>query len=175
MKGAIRSRVIFIVLLLSCSAFFQGCVEKISVPEAADASIWQILLQLPEHSTLVSALERTGLREPLATQGPFTLFAPDNAAFSRYLANQLNNNINMIPLADLRNLLLFHLVPGRLLSKNMQSGSLITFLPNQRLNVDVSRSGVLLDRGSTVVEADLDGINGTIHLIDTILTPQPAN
>jgi uncharacterized surface protein with fasciclin (FAS1) repeats len=170
-----RGRVYFLVMLLGCSISFHGCVEKISVPQASEVSIWERLQQLPEHSTLVSALERTGLHVPLNTQGPFTLFAPDNAAFSRYLENQLNNNINMIPLPELRDLLLFHLTPGRLLSKNMQTGTIITFLPNQRLNVAVSRSGVILDRGSNVTEADLDGINGNIHLIDTILTPEPAN
>lgn len=175
MKGALRGRIYFLVMLLGCSISFQGCVEKITVPQASEVSIWNMLQQLPEHSTLVSALERAGLQVALDTQGPFTLFAPDNDAFARYLENQLNNNINMIPLPELRDLLLFHLSPGRLLSKNMQTGSILTFLSNQRLNLTVSRSGILLDRNSNVTEADLDGINGTIHLVDNILIPEPAN
>jgi uncharacterized surface protein with fasciclin (FAS1) repeats len=157
----------FLAILL-----FSGCVAPVSLPEAKEQTLWLNLQGKPDYSSLVFALQRTELHNLLQNNGPVTLFAPNNEAFSLYLNDQLVNNLAAMPLADLRNLLLFHMIPGRLLFKNMQSASIPTLLSGQSLNLTVSKDGVLLDRRANIVLADQDGINGTIHFIDKVLTPE---
>ncbi len=116
----------------------------------------------PEVSTLVAALEASGLAHPLAGPGPFTIFAPVNAAFDALDVDAL--------LADgdlLDRVLRYHVVPGEVRAADLEDGQTLTTLEGSRVTVDLD-SGASIN-GASVIAADIGVGNGVIHLIDGVL------
>jgi uncharacterized surface protein with fasciclin (FAS1) repeats len=136
-----------------------------------------------DFTTLVSALQAAGLVETLNGAGPFTVFAPTNAAFEKVPAATRDALMQPAGKADLTRMLTYHVVPGRLdsaaLTQQAQAGGGSTTLTTvqggtltARTNPDGSIS--LTDaKGGTakVVQADVAGSNGVIHAIDTVVMP----
>jgi transforming growth factor-beta-induced protein len=111
---------------------------------------------------LVSALMSAGLVDELQAAGPFTVFAPTDAAFDA---------LGTAPAGDaLKNVLLYHVASGALGSGDLKSGKLATLLADKSLTVEVS-STVKVDEG-TVTQANLLTKNGIIHVVDKVLTPE---
>lgn len=124
----------------------------------------------PNLSTLATALRLTGLDAVLSSGGPFTVFAPTNAAFAALPAGTLEALIaNPAQLADV---LRYHVVSGRALSSSLTNGQQVpTLLAGAAsLPVTVSESGVTVG-GANVVAADVEAINGVVHVIDAVLVP----
>jgi len=118
--------------------------------------------------TLVTALKQAGLVETLKGKGPFTVFAPTDAAFAKIPKDQLN-----ALLADQKKLtavLTYHVVPGKAVAADVKSGPLKT-VEGQTVKVEVSSTGVQVDNAK-VIKADVMASNGVIHVIDTVLMPK---
>jgi uncharacterized surface protein with fasciclin (FAS1) repeats len=120
--------------------------------------------------TLLAAAEAAGLVETLKGSGPFTVFAPNDAAFAKLPAGAVEGL-----LADreaLRAVLLYHVVPGKIMAADVvRAGSARPeTAQGQTLNVRVSEGKVLVD-GATVIAADVAASNGVIHVIDTVVLP----
>lgn len=118
-------------------------------------------------NTLIAALEATDLRVTLETGGPFTVFAPTDAAFDALPAGTLE-----ALLADpdaLAEILLYHVVDGALGSSGVASSSLIPTLNGQA--VTIAQDGSLTVDGAGIVAADVSATNGVIHIIDQVLLP----
>jgi uncharacterized surface protein with fasciclin (FAS1) repeats len=136
--------------------------------EQEAASIFETLQADARFTTLVTALEAAGLDDELATGGPFTLFAPTNAAFEALPAGVLD-----AVLADpdlLEAVLLYHVASGTTLSTDLSDGQSITTLQGATLSVSISGSTVEIN-DATVTQADLDTSNGAIHVLDGVLVP----
>lgn len=122
----------------------------------------------PDFSTLVTAVQAAGLVDALSGDGPFTVFAPTNAAFDALPAGTLDTL-----LADpdaLADILLYHVAGAELYSADLSDGAdLNTLLAGQSVEVDLS-SGVMIN-DSNVVAADVLATNGVIHVIDSVLLP----
>ncbi len=123
----------------------------------------------PELSALVAAIQAASLAETLGGDGPFTVFAPVNAAFAAVpgLDMLLADRARLAPV------LTFHVVPGRLMAADLTDGATLTTVNGQTLTVAVTATGVTVN-GATVVAPDITSSNGVVHVIDTVLMPAPV-
>ena len=124
----------------------------------------------PNLTVLATALRLTGLDATLAEGGPFTVFAPTDAAFAALPAGTLDALIaNPAQLADV---LRYHVVSGDVLSTDLTNGQRVNTLlaSGTPLTVGVTGSGVTINTAS-VVAADVPAVNGVVHVIDAVLVP----
>lgn len=134
-------------------------------------------------TTLVSAIQTAGLAETLAGPGPFTVFAPDNAAFEKVPAETREALMAPSGKADLTRLLTYHVVPGRLTAADLAtqaqaSGGRVALTTREGgiLTAAINPDGsvTLTDaKGGTsrVTQSDVPQSNGMLHVIDTVVTP----
>ena len=134
-------------------------------------------------TTLVSAVSAAGLVETLSGAGPFTVFAPDNAAFAKVPAATLTALMAPAGKADLTKILTYHVVAGRVtaadLTSQIQAGggkAELTTVQGGKLTASVGANGsvILTDAAggtSTVTQADVMQSNGVVHVIDTVVMP----
>ena len=118
--------------------------------------------------TLLAALEAAGLSDTLKGSGPFTVFAPTDAAFAKLPAGTVEGLLKDIP--KLRAVLTYHVVSGQVLAQDVVKLTSAKTLQGQSLTID-ARSGVKVD-GAQVVTADVMASNGVIHVIDSVVLPK---
>jgi len=131
-------------------------------------TIASIVANNPNFSTLLSAVQAAGLVETLNGSGPYTVFAPTNAAFAKVPSDQLQALLN--DREQLRALLLYHVVPGRVTAAQVKTMSSAATAQGSTINVRTMSGKVMID-DATVTRADLRASNGIIHVIDTVLMP----
>lgn len=158
-----RKVVVSAALLISSVALAGG---GSSVPTGN--TIAAIVANDPNFSTLLSAVQAAGLVETLSSPGPYTVFAPTNAAFAKVPQDQLTALLNNRE--QLRALLLYHVVPGRVTSAQVSGLSSATTASGGTLNITTSGNTVRIN-DATVIRADIPASNGIIHVIDTVLQP----
>jgi transforming growth factor-beta-induced protein len=139
--------------------------------EKMDQTIVDIALADENFSTLVTALEAAGLVEALQGDGPFTVFAPTNAAFEALPEGALEGL-----LADqeaLSDVLLYHVAEGKAMAADVieLDGKKVETLLGQYLDIAIDGETVLVDE-SQVIAADVKASNGVIHVIDSVLIPE---
>lgn len=123
----------------------------------------------PNLSTLATALRVAGLDSVVATGGPFTVFAPTNAAFAALPAATLNGLLANP--AQLAQVLLFHVASGQVLSTQLTNGQNITTLRSGARPLVVNLTGGAKIDNANVVAADVRALNGVVHVIDAVLLP----
>jgi len=121
-------------------------------------------------STLVTALEAAGLVAALRGDGPFTVFAPVNTAFSALGSDVVAALLQSANAELLSRILTFHVVAGERLAASLSNGQTLTTLAGATLSVAVSGGNVTIN-GARVTTADIEATNGVIHLIDAVLVP----
>lgn len=135
-----------------------------------------------DFSTLVTAVQAAGLVETLSGKGPFTVFAPTNAAFNKLPAGTVETLVKPENKATLTSILTYHVVPGRvnaaqLLQQIRRGGGSATLTTVQGGTLTARLDGgtvVLTDaKGgkSRVTQADVDQSNGVVHVVDTVVMP----
>lgn len=136
-----------------------------------------------DHTTLVAAVKAAGLVETLKSAGPFTVFAPTNAAFDKLPAGTVENLVKPANKATLTTILTYHVVAGKMDSKaiakaikagggkaeltTVQGGKLWAWMEGKKLVLKDEKGGM-----STVTIADVYQKNGVIHVVDTVLMPK---
>jgi uncharacterized surface protein with fasciclin (FAS1) repeats len=125
-----------------------------------------------QFKTLTKALTAAGLVSTLQGKGPFTVFAPTDAAFAALPKGTLDDLLKPANKAKLTKILTYHVVPGAVLSTGLKSGN-VTSVEKTPLKVVVSGAKVTVD-GANVVKADIKASNGVIHVIDKVLIPADA-
>ena len=118
--------------------------------------------------TLVTAVKAAGLAETLSSPGPFTVFAPTDAAFGKLPAGTVDALLKDIP--KLKAILTYHVVSGAVMAKDVKTGMVPT-VNGQSLDVKADAMGVTVN-GAKVTTADVKASNGVIHVIDTVLLPK---
>jgi len=142
--------------------------------EPATNTIVDIASGAENLSILVSALEKSGLISTLSGQGPFTVLAPSNEAFNTFLNDNGFNNLEDVPVDILTNILLNHVVGGRLASTDLTTGYATTFAissasqASMSIFIDIS-NGVKFNGVSSVSAADISADNGIVHLVDAVI------
>ena len=159
-------------LLLSLSFVSAGltaCDDDDDSPiSTAPRTITQTAAATPNLSTLVTALTAAELTQTLNGTGPFTVFAPPNAAFAALPADVLQRLLETGNRAILTKVLTFHVVPGRLTASQLTNGQTLTTVEGTTLPVTVA-NGVVTVGGARVTTADIAASNGVVHLIDGVL------
>jgi uncharacterized surface protein with fasciclin (FAS1) repeats len=148
-------------------------VDKVLLP--ADKTIVQTAQALPDFSILVEAVVAAGLVDALNATGPFTVFAPSNAAFADLLAELgLTKEQLLADTALLTRVLTYHVVDGRVLKADVPVGTPISTLQGDTLSIGSDLS--ITDqraRVSSIVATDVLAGNGVIHAINKVLLPSP--
>jgi|GEM_PF-557924 uncharacterized surface protein with fasciclin (FAS1) repeats len=126
----------------------------------------------PNLSTLVTAIEEAGLDEVLAGAGPFTVFAPTDAAFDALPPATLDALLQ--DREELTSVLTYHVAAGRFTSDNLTATQVVRTVQGENVNVTVEAGRVRVD-GAMVTQADIQGSNGVIHVIDAVLLPPAGN
>jgi len=124
-----------------------------------------------EHTTLVAAVKQAGLVETLSGTGPFTVFAPTNAAFAMVPKATLDGLMKPEMKADLTKILTYHVVPGALKAADLKDGQELTTVQGGKLKVSI-KDGVVMIDGAKVTIADVVSSNGVTHVIDAVLMPK---
>ena len=118
-------------------------------------------------NTLATALKAAGLVETLKGTGPFTVFAPTDAAFAKIPKAQLN--ALLADKAKLTAVLTYHVVPGKVMSKDVKAGMVKTV---QGSSLTVATMGGVKVDNANVTAVDIVADNGVIHIIDTVILPK---
>lgn len=150
---------------------------SIPVPEPPrQETITTTLSNDPQFSTLTELLQQTGLDDDLAQEGPFTLFAPTNAAFAELFAVLDSQQISLSP-EQLTGLLLYHVVEGEILAADLAPQQTVPTLASPTLDIR-QRDGEITVEASfstaRVTEKDILASNGVIHAIDAVLVSIPG-
>lgn len=128
-----------------------------------------------EHTTLVAAVKAGGLVETLKGAGPFTVFAPTNAAFEKLPAGTVNTLVMPENKQKLTTILTYHVVPGRLMAADLKDGQTLTTVEGETLTVSAKGGSVMLRDAkggtATVTTPNVVSSNGITHVIDAVLMP----
>ncbi len=120
-----------------------------------------------DFKTLAVALEKAGLVQTLKGPGPFTVFAPTDAAFAKVPKAQLD--ALLADKAKLTAVLTYHVVPGQVMAKDVKAGKVKTV---QGSELTVSTGGGVKVDNANVVKTDITASNGVIHVIDSVVMPK---
>jgi uncharacterized surface protein with fasciclin (FAS1) repeats len=143
-------------------------------PSTSSQNIVQIAAGDPQLSTLVAAVKAAGLVGTLEGPGPYTVFAPTNAAFAALPAGTVTTLLEPANKAELTSLLTYHVVPGKVTSSDLKAGPVTTvngatFTVNSENGTFTITDG----KGGTAhfVTTNIEASNGVIHVIDAVLQP----
>ncbi len=135
---------------------------------SSDKTIVEIASETEGFSTLVAAVTAAGLADTLSGEGPFTVFAPTDAAFAALPEGTVEGLLADIP--ALTEVLTYHVVAGKVMSTDLSNGMQAETVQGQPITI-MTEGGVTVD-GATVVSADIEAVNGVIHVIDAVILPQ---
>lgn len=136
--------------------------------EMGEQTIVETALANPDFSTLVTALQKAGLVETLSGKGPFTVFAPTNAAFAKVDAKALEGLLANKP--ALTTVLTSHVVAGNVLAADVTKLKFVDTVSGQRFPISTTK-GVMIG-GAGVTATDIKCSNGVIHVIDSVIMPE---
>lgn len=149
-------------LLAAAAITLSGCASMIPAQSVTD-----ILAREPELSTLNKLVKDAGLNATLSGTGPFTIFAPTNAAFAK-VPSKTMDELAKDP-KRLQAVLNYHVLPGKTMAKDVKPGNAKTL---QGATVALgSTAGYVNVEGALVTRADLTAANGVVHVIDAVLLP----
>ena len=135
----------------------------------AQQTVVDIIAESPDHNTLEAAIIQAELDGALSGEGPFTVFAPTDAAFSALPAGLISELLSD-PSGDLTQILLYHVLGANVLSSDLMDGMIATTLQGQDVSVTINADGVFINDAQVTV-ADIEADNGVVHVIDAVLVP----
>jgi uncharacterized surface protein with fasciclin (FAS1) repeats len=152
-------------------------------PMYANKNIVQNAVNSKDHTTLVAAVKAAGLVDTLSGKGPFTVFAPTNAAFNKLPAGTVATLVKPENKATLTNILTYHVVSGRMTStviaakiKAGKGKATLTTVQGERLTASMQgRNLILTDAKGGKSRVSIGNVmqsNGVIHVVDTVLMPR---
>lgn len=144
-------------------------VDSVMLPP--DFTVTNYVVNNADFSTLLTAVQTANLGATLDGVGPFTVFAPNNAAFAKIPEADLNALLADIP--KLTKVLQYHVVSGTVYSVGLSNGQEVATLSGDKLMVDISGNTVKIN-DATVIAANVNVLNGVIHAVDTVLMPPEA-
>ena len=158
-------------------AFFAGmnCFAQ-----KADKNVVEVAIGSENHTTLVTAVKVAGLVETLMSEGPFTVFAPTNAAFDKLPKGTVEGLLEPANLKTLQSILTYHVVAGKLDSKGViaaikagKGQAVLTTVQGAKLTASLKGKSVIItdEKGgiAVVTAVDLNASNGVVHVIDGVL------
>jgi uncharacterized surface protein with fasciclin (FAS1) repeats len=147
--------------------FFAAATLSVAALAAQAQDIVDTAVAAGQFTTLVTAVKAAGLVDTLKGKGPFTVFAPTDAAFAKIPKADLDALLK--DKAKLTAVLTYHVVPGAVMAKDVKAGKVKT-VQGGELTLGTT-GGVTVD-GAKVVQADIKASNGVIHVIDSVVLPK---
>ena len=138
-------------------------------------NIIQNAVNSKDHTTLVAAVKAAGLVETLEGKGPFTVFAPTNAAFAKLPAGTVDTLVKPENKATLTKILTYHVVAGKLEASALTDGKVLKTVQGEELTVKRSGDKIMIidakGGSSTITIENVNQSNGVIQVVDTVLMP----
>ncbi|MFT5154880.1 MAG: transforming growth factor-beta-induced protein [Planctomycetota bacterium] len=153
---------------IECSNGIIHVIDTVMMPATSD--LVATAVEAGTFKTLTAALGAAGLVKALQGPGPFTVFAPSDAAFAKLPAGTVESLLLPENRDQLISILKFHVVPGRVYANQLKSG-LVSTIGESSLSVRVTKAGAFIGT-SKVATADIQTTNGVIHVIDSVLIPE---
>jgi uncharacterized surface protein with fasciclin (FAS1) repeats len=138
---------------------------------AVPKTVVDIAVGSADHSTLVAAVKAADLATTLSGAGPFTVFAPTNAAFDKLPKGTVEGLLKPEKKADLAGILTYHVVAGSIKAADLKDGQVVKTVNGKELKVSI-KDGKVSIGGANVTAADLVSGNGVVHVIDAVLLPK---
>ena len=168
MKKVFAVAIAAALTLAACGSDDEASEDTVAEDTVADGDIVAVASGNPEFATLVAALTAAGLVETLQGAGPFTVFAPTEAAFAALPEGLLAKLLLPENIAVLTAILTYHVVPGMVMSTDVAAGDVATV---EGSTIAITTDMGVMVNGATVVEVDLTASNGVIHVIDAVIVP----
>ena len=175
--------VAFMALVFGATSFAQKTVMVGGAAMYPSKNIVENAVNSKDHTTLVAAVTAAGLVETLQSKGPFTVFAPTNAAFDKLPAGTVETLVKPENVKTLQTILTYHVVAGKMNAsdiakaikagkgtatlKTVSGGTLIAMMKGKNLIITDENGGQ-----SKVTIADVNQSNGVIHVVDTVVLPK---
>lgn len=154
-----------VAAVTSSTAFAYGESEEVTQNDIVDTAI-----AAGSFNTLVAAVQAADLVDVLKSEGPFTVFAPTDEAFSQLPEGTLESLLEPENKATLQAILTYHVVAGKVLAADVVGLSSAETVQGQAITIGVSDEGVTVDNAS-VIATDIETSNGVIHVIDAVILP----
>lgn len=167
---------LLVFALLLCAGCTQPATQPATVTPTATVppvsemkDIVQTAVADGRFSTLVTAVQAADLTSTLSGPGPFTVFAPTDDAFKSLPAGTVETLLKE-PKGQLSQILLYHVVPGKLMAADVVKQTNLTTVGGKQLTITVENQTVMVD-GAKVIITDIETKNGVIHVIDAVMIP----
>jgi len=155
---------------IHCSNGIIHVIDSVILPSSND--IVATAVEAGSFKTLAAALEAAKLVKALQGDGPFTVFAPTDAAFAALPAGTVETLLKPENIGQLQAILKFHVVSGRVYSDAAAKGATVKTLQGQEVTTRSNKEGLVYVGPAQVIKADIDTSNGVIHVIDRVLLPK---
>lgn len=141
--------------------------------DVSQKDVVKVAVGSKDHTTLVAAVKQADLVTSLSNAGPFTVFAPTNAAFDKLPAGTVDGLMKDDKKADLQDILQYHVTTSSLKAEFLTDGMTIGMVNGGSVTVSVKDGKIMLNGSATII-ASVPASNGMVHVIDAVLLP-PAN
>jgi uncharacterized surface protein with fasciclin (FAS1) repeats len=142
-----------------------------NMQKSTNKDIVETAVAAGDFTTLAAALQAAGLVDTLKGDGPYTVFAPTDAAFAALPAGTVENLLKPENREKLVAILTYHVVPGKVTSKDVVKLSKATTVNGKSVDINAAGGTVTID-GATVTAVDIPASNGVIHVIDRVILPE---
>jgi len=168
--------------IVACNDNVTSAVEKAPAAEAqkggqenvndneSEKDVVKVAVSSKDHTTLVSALKQADLVTSLSNAGPFTVFAPTNAAFDKLPAGTVEGLMKDDKKEDLQNILQYHVTLSALNAESFHDGQSLSMVNGDNITVNV-RGGKVTLNNSVHIIASVKASNGMVHIVDGVLLP----
>jgi uncharacterized surface protein with fasciclin (FAS1) repeats len=137
----------------------------------ASQNVVQVAAGNPDFETLVAAIKAAGLAETLSGKGPFTVFAPTDAAFAKLPAGTVESLLKPENKDKLVAILTYHVVSGKVKAADVVKLDTATTVNGKSVDITVTGNGVKVN-AANVTATDISASNGVIHVIDSVIIPE---
>jgi len=150
-----------------------GCASAPAAANTAAQNVVELAVATADLSTLVAAVTAADLGGALSGAGPFTVFAPTNAAFDAVPKADLDDLLKPENKEKLQGVLQYHVISGSIMAGDLKDSQVVKTLSGQEVTI-VKRDGGVYVNDAKVVAADVIGSNGVVHIVDKVIRPPVA-
>lgn len=144
--------------------------QEAVVDDESQKDVVKVAVGSPDHTTLVAAIKQAELVTSLSNAGPFTVFAPTNAAFDKVDQATLDALMTDEKKMDLQNILEYHVTVSALKAEYFRDGQVLGMVNGDNITVNIVNGKVMLNHTATII-ASVPASNGIVHVIDAVLLP----
>jgi uncharacterized surface protein with fasciclin (FAS1) repeats len=159
-----------ILVIVGIAASTVAVAGQYGMKKEATSDIVDVAVSAGQFNTLAAALDAAGLVDTLKGEGPFTVFAPTDAAFEKLPAGTVDSLLKPENKDQLIAVLTYHVVPGNVTADDVVKLNSATTVNGAEVSIAVVDGSVRVD-DATVVKADVSASNGVIHVIDSVILP----